>query len=147
MEGLVERLTGGARVADVGFEVADASAFGPGPFDVVVFFDALHDLGDPAAARAGARDLLTPGGIVVAVEPWSTDRLEDGIDNPVARLDYAISTSLCTPTSLAQPGAHGMGNSGGPTRRLDLLTGAGLRDARVALDTGLNLVLAARAAG
>jgi hypothetical protein len=27
---------------------------------------------------------------------------------------YAISTSLCTPTSLAQPGAYGLGNSGGP---------------------------------
>ncbi len=129
----------------MGFRVAGAAEFGPGPFDVVVFFDALHDLGDPAAALRRARDLLTPGGIAVAVEPWSTDRLNDGIDNPVARLNYAISTSLCTPTSLAQPGACGLGNSGGPTRRLELLTEAGFHQARVALDTGQHLVLTAQA--
>ena len=63
--------------------------------------------------------LLTPGGIVVAVEPWSTDRFDDSIGNPIARLDYAISTSMCTPTSLARPGGYGLGTSGGPTRRLE----------------------------
>ncbi len=141
------RAAGQGAPANVEFRVADAAGFGPGPFDVVVFLDALHDMGDPAAALRRARDLLTPGGIAVAVEPWSTDRLEDGIDNPVVRLDYAVSTSLCTPTSLAQPGAYGLGNSGGPTRRLSLLAEAGFRDAHVALDTGLNLVLAARAGG
>ena len=109
-----------------------AGVLGPGPFQVVTYFDALHDLGDPAGALRRAYDLLAPGGIVVAVEPWSTDRLEDGIDNPIARLDYAISTSLCTPTSLAQPGAYGLGTSGGPTRRLGLLTDAGFTSARVA---------------
>ena len=65
------------------------------------------------------------------------------VDNPIARLDYAISTSLCTPTSLAQPGAHGLGTSGGPTQRLRLLTDAGFIAARVAVDTGHNLVLTA----
>ena len=90
--------------ATVSFKVADANGFGPGPYDVVAFFDALHDLGDPIAVLRRAHELLTPGGIVVAVEPWSTDRLDDSIGNPIARLDYAISTSMCTPTSLAQPG-------------------------------------------
>jgi len=72
-----------ARAADAGapanieFRVADAAGIAPGPFDVVVFFDALHDLGDPVAALRRAHELLTPGGILVAVEPWSTDRLED----------------------------------------------------------------------
>ena len=132
--------------ATVSFKVADANGFGPGPYDVVAFFDALHDLGDPIAVLRRAHELLTPGGIVVAVEPWSTDRLDDSIGNPIARLDYAISTSMCTPTSLAQPGGYGLGTCGGPTRRLELLTGAGFVDARVAVDTGQNLVLTARVA-
>jgi Methyltransferase domain/Rv2258c-like winged HTH domain len=186
VDGLVERLDDGAKVADVGcghgaatlimartwprsefvgfdndepsitvarsraadednvaFRVAEAGVLEPGPFQVVTFFDALHDLGDPAAALRRAYELLSPGGVVVAVEPWSTDRLEDGIDNPIARIDYAISTSLCTPTSLAQPGAHGLGTSGGPSPRLQLLTEAGFAGARVAVDTGQNLVLTA----
>jgi hypothetical protein len=186
VDGLVERLDDGVRVADVGcghgaatlimartwprsefvgfdndepsvgvarsrtadegnvaFRVAEAGVLEPGPFQVVTFFDALHDLGDPAAALRRAYELLSPGGIVVAVEPWSTDRLEDSVDNPIARLDFAISTSLCTPTSLAQPGAHGLGTCGGPTQRLRLLTDAGFTAARVAVDTGHNLVLTA----
>jgi len=132
--------------ATVSFKVADATGFCPGPYDVIAFFDALHDLGDPIAVLRRAHELLTPGGIVVAVEPWSTDRLDDSIGNPIARLDYAISTSMCTPTSLAQPGGYGLGTCGGPTRRLELLTGAGFVDARVAVDTGQNLVLTARVA-
>ena len=139
------REAGGA--ANVEFAVADAAGFGSGPFDVVVFFDALHDLGDPAAALRRAHDQLTPGGIVVVVEPWSTDRLEDGIGNPVVRINLAVSTSMCTPTSLAQPGAYGLGTGGGPRRRLELLTDAGFLGAHVAVDTRQNLVLTAHTAG
>jgi len=140
------RATDAGTGAAVSFQVADATDFGPGPYDVVTFFDALHDLGDPIAVLRRAHELLTPGGIVVAVEPWSTDRLDDSVGNPIARLNSAISTSMCTPTSLAQPGAFGLGTSGGPTRRLELLTAAGFVDARVAADTGQNLVLTARVA-
>lgn len=128
---------------NVSFQVGDATDLGPGPYDVVVYLDSLHDLGDPPAALRQAHDVLTDGGIVVAVEPWSTDRLEDGIGNPVVRMDYAISTSVCTPGSIGQPGGYGLGTQGGPAKRLDLLAGAGFRDPVVAADTGFNLVLAA----
>ncbi|MGB3828756.1 MAG: class I SAM-dependent methyltransferase [Ornithinimicrobium sp.] len=190
VDGLVERMEGGARVADVGsghgpssiamattwprstvigfdahspsvtisraraieagnpanlsFRVADAAQIGPGPFDVVTFFDSLHDMGDPLAALRRAHALLEDDGIVVAVEPWSLDRLEDGIGDPRTRMDFGISTAMCTPGSLAQPGAYGLGTQGGPTRRLELLTEAGFRDAALVIDTGFNLVLAAR---
>lgn len=129
--------------ANVSFRVADAADIGPGPFDVVVYFDALHDMGDPPAALRRAYDVLVPGGIVIAVEPWSLDRLEDGIGNPLVRLDYAASTALCTPTSLSQPGAFGLGNQGGAEVRLQLLSQAGFRNPVLAADTGFNLVVAA----
>ena len=92
-----------------------------------------------------AHDLLSPDGILVAVEPWSTDRLEDSIGNPIARLDYAISTSMCTPTSLAQPGGLRAGHLRWAARGCDCSTEAGFVDARLAADTGHNLVLTARA--
>jgi hypothetical protein len=129
--------------ANVSFRVADAAEFGPGPFDVVVFFDSLHDLGDPPAALRRAHESLVEGGIVVAVEPWSTDQLADGVGNPLVRINYAASTALCTPGSLSQPGAYGLGTQGGPQVRLDLLAEAGFDTPVVAADTGFNLVIAA----
>ena len=132
-----------ARVGNVAFHVADATDIGPGPFDVVVFSDSLHDMGDPPAALARAREVLVDGGSVVVVEPWSVDGLADGIGNPSIRIDYAISTSVCTPTALAQHGGHAIGTQGGPSLRLKLLADAGFHDPVLAADTGTNLVLAA----
>ena len=129
--------------ANVAFRVADAAGIGAGPYDVVVYFDSLHDLGDPAAALRAAYDALVPGGLVVAVEPWSADELTDVLGDTVARINFAASTALCTPGSLSQPGAYGLGTQGGPAKRLALLAGAGFADPVVAADTGLNLVLAA----
>lgn len=128
---------------NVSFQVGDATAIESGPYDVVVYLDSLHDMGDPPAALRRAYDSLVDGGIVVAVEPWSTDRLEDSIGNPMVRMDFAISTSMCTPGSLGQPGSYGLGTQGGPGKRLELLTAAGFRRAAVAADTGYNLVLTA----
>lgn len=131
--------------ANVSFHVAGADAIGDaGPFDVIVYFDSLHDLGDPPAALRAAYRALAPDGVLVAVEPWSADRIEDVIGNPMARTNFAASTSLCTPGSLSQPGAYGLGTQGGPTRRIELVAEAGFADARVAADTGYNLVITGR---
>jgi SAM-dependent methyltransferase len=130
--------------ANVSFHVADSggiAASGEAPFDVVVYFDSLHDLGDPPAALRSAYDALADSGILVAVEPWSADRFEDTIGNPMARTNFAASTSLCTPGSLSQPGAYGLGTQGGPTHRVELISAAGFENAHVAADTGFNLVL------
>ncbi|MGK5682027.1 class I SAM-dependent methyltransferase [Actinoplanes sp. URMC 104] len=127
----------------VTFRVADAAAI-TGEFDVVVFFDSLHDLGDPPAALRAAYESLSEGGLVVAVEPWSADDFTTVIGNPVARANFNASTALCTPGSLSQPGAYALGTQGGPGKRLQLLAEAGFTDPVVAADTGFNLVLAAR---
>lgn len=130
--------------ANVAFHVADSAAIGEfGPFDVVVFFDALHDLGDPVGALRAAYRALTPGGVVVAVEPWSADDWTGTIGMPITRIGYASSTALCTPGSLAQPGGYGLGTLGGPARRLELLAEAGFADPVLAADTGFNLVVSA----
>src|ERR1022692_4053825 len=55
-----------AGVADrVRFDIADASRYPAGGYDLVCFFDVLHDLGDPVGAAAHARAALAPGGTLM----------------------------------------------------------------------------------
>ena len=116
------RAAADAGVADrVSFEVADATRFPGTGYDLVTFTDCLHDLGDPVAAAAHARSALAPGGTVMVVEPLAADRLEDDFTNPYARIGYAISTLVCTPSSLAQPGAAALGAMAGETRLRQVL--------------------------
>jgi ubiquinone/menaquinone biosynthesis C-methylase UbiE len=133
----------------VSFEVADATSFpaAPGPgYDLVTFTDCLHDLGDPVAAAAHAREALTPGGTVMIIEPLAADRLEDNFTNPYARVGYAISTMVCTPSSLAQPGAAALGAMAGETRLRQVLTEAGYPNVRRVAEQAapFNIVLEAR---
>jgi ubiquinone/menaquinone biosynthesis C-methylase UbiE len=136
-----------ADLADrVSFEVADAAGFPGHGYDLVCFTDSLHDLGDPVAAAAHARSALAPGGTVMVIEPLAADRFEDDLTNPYARVGYAISTMVCTPSSLAQPGAAALGAMAGETRIRRVLADAGYtRVRRVAREAApLNIVLEAR---
>src|SRR5690242_21339616 len=66
------------RAADAGlagrvrFEVASATTFS-GTYDLVCFFDCLHDMGDPAGACAYVRDHLAPDGTLMLIEPFAND--------------------------------------------------------------------------
>src|SRR5271165_5985152 len=52
-----------ARVSDrVTFEVAAAKSFPGKGYDLVAFFDCLHDMGDPAGAATHVRESLAPDG-------------------------------------------------------------------------------------
>jgi ubiquinone/menaquinone biosynthesis C-methylase UbiE len=139
-----------AGVSDwTGFEVADAASFPASPghgYDLVTFTDCLHDLGDPVAAAAHARSVLAPGGTTMIIEPLAADRLEADFTNPYARIGYAISTLVCTPSSLAQPGAAALGAMAGEARLRQVLAEAGYtRVRRVAQDAApFNIVLEAR---
>ena len=136
-----------ADLADrVSFEVADAAEFPGRGYDLICFTDSLHDLGDPVAAAAHARAALAPGGTVMVVEPLAADRFEDDFANPYARVGYAISTMVCTPSSLAQPGAAALGAMAGEARIRQVLAAAGYtRVRRVAEDAApFNIVLEAR---
>jgi SAM-dependent methyltransferase len=139
-----EKAAAEAGVADrVRFEVADAASFGGSGYDLICFFDALHDMGDPVGAAAHARASLAPNGTVLIVEPKAGDRVEDNV-GPVGRTFYAGSTFLCTPNALAQHGTHTLGAQAGPARLGDVLRQAGLARVRTTVATPFNLVLEAR---
>ncbi|MDJ0948762.1 MAG: class I SAM-dependent methyltransferase, partial [Alphaproteobacteria bacterium] len=75
-----------AGVADrVDFAVGDAASYPPEGFDLICFFDCLHDMGDPVGAARHAAKSLAKDGTVMLVEPFANDRVEDNL-NPVGRL-------------------------------------------------------------
>jgi len=133
-----------AGVADrVRFEVAAADAYPRRDYDLVAFFDALHDMGDPSAAARHARSALRPDGTWLIVEPMAGDRVEDNL-HPLGRLNYGFSTLVCTPGSLSQEGRAGLGTLAGGARLSEVVLGAGFATVRRAAETPLNLVLEAR---
>ena len=108
------------------FEVARADAYPGDGYDLVCHFDCLHDMGDPAGAARHVRETLTPDGWWMVVEPFAGDSLEDNL-NPVGRLFYAASTVVCTPSSLSQEVALGLGAQAGPKRMEEIMREAGLQ--------------------
>ncbi|MGH3886130.1 MAG: class I SAM-dependent methyltransferase [Pseudonocardiaceae bacterium] len=125
------------------FEVVAAAAFPGGGYDLICLFDCLHDMGDPVGAARHARAALTDDGTVLLVEPKAGDDLTENL-NPVSRLYYAGSVFLCTPSSLAQDGAHGLGAQAGQARLAEVFREAGFTRFRRATETPFNLVLEAR---
>lgn len=132
-----------AKVSNAAFEVATAKSFSGSGYDLVAFFDCLHDMGDPVGAARYACRALRSGGTLLLVEPNAGDRLEDNL-NPIGRLFYAASTLVCTPCSLAQEVGLALGTQAGEKRLREVITEAGFRQFRRAAATPFNLVFEAR---
>jgi len=189
LDGAVEKLTAGARVADIGcghghstvlmaeafpksqfhgfdahgesileagknaaaagvagrttFTVARADDYPGSGYDLICFFDCLHDMGDPVAAAAHAAKALAPDGAVMLVEPFAGDRVEDNI-SPVARMYYAASTTVCCAHAISEGGKLVLGAQAGEARLAEVFRKAGFTRFRRALATPFNLILEAR---
>jgi 2-polyprenyl-3-methyl-5-hydroxy-6-metoxy-1,4-benzoquinol methylase len=129
-----------AGVADrITFRTAGAADL-DGSYDLIAFFDSLHDMSDPVAALRAARPAVAPGGRVMLVEPMSWDTVEESLSNPLGRFEAASSLFVCLPNGLSSPPALGLGSQAGPTRILQLAEEAGFGDARIVMSTELNLV-------
>jgi SAM-dependent methyltransferase len=129
--------------ANTRFQVATAKNYPEKDFDLVTFFDCLHDMGDPAGASAHVRQSLKPDGAWMIVEPMAGDRLEDNL-NPVGRIYYAASTVGCVATSLAQEVGAALGAQAGEARLREVITAGGFRAVRRAAETPFNMILEAR---
>jgi len=127
----------------VGFQVAWAKEFPGKGYDLVAFFDCLHDMGDPAGAAAHVRQSLAPGGTWMIVEPFAHDRVEQNL-NPVGRVYYSASTMICTPASRAQEVGLALGAQAGEARMREVVMQGGFRSFRRAAETPFNLVFEAR---
>ncbi len=127
----------------VAFEVAPADGYPSAGYEVIGFFDSMHDLGDPVGAARHARAALADDGVCFLIEPLAGDRIEDNL-NPVGRIYYAFSTLLCTPGSLSQPGAAGLGTQAGEARLTAVLREGGFTRVRRAAETPFHMVIEAR---
>ena len=189
MDGVVEKLQRGARVADIGCghghstvvmaeafpksqfhgfdthqqsiaeaqkvateaKVSQRTSFGtaradtyPGAnYDLICFFDCLHDMGDPVAAATHAAKALAPDGAVMLVEPFANDKVEDNL-NPIGRMYYAGSTALCCAHAISENGSHVLGAQAGEGRLAELAKANGFSQFRRATATPFNLILEAR---
>lgn len=137
------------RAADAGvaeratFVRATAKDYPDHDYDLICFFDCLHDMGDPVGAARHAYRTLKPDGMVLLVEPFAGDHLDENT-NPVGRLYYAASTFVCTPNSLSQEVGLGLGAQAGEARLRDVFTEAGFTRFRRATETPFNLIFEAR---
>jgi len=132
-----------AGVTNARFEVADATSYQGDGYDLIAFFDCLHDMADPAGAARHARDSLDPDGHCLLVEPAAGDSVSDNL-NPVGRVFYGASTLICVPVSLAQQGPA-LGAQAGERRLAEvMMTGGGFTRFRRAAETPFNLVFEAR---
>lgn len=128
----------------VNFEVARAKEFPGSGYDLVTFFDCLHDMGDPGGAAQHVRNALAPDGTWMIVEPFANDDIAGNL-NPVGRIYYAASAMICVPSSLAQEVALGLGAQAGEQRIREVVTAGGFTRFRRATETPFNLVFEARA--
>jgi SAM-dependent methyltransferase len=124
------------------FERASAKDY-PGTYDLVAFFDCLHDMGDPVGAAAHVKSTLAKDGTWMVVEPFGNDTLAENL-TPVGRVFYAASTMICVPASLSQEVGLGLGTQAGEARLREVLTAGGFSRVRRATATPFNLVLEAR---
>ena len=124
------------------FEVADAGGYSGRDFDLIAFFDCLHDMADPVGAARHASSALRSDGVCMLVEPMAGDSLTENI-NPVGRVFYGASSLICVPVSLARSGPA-LGAQAGEKRLREVMTKAGFTRFRRATETPFNLVLEAR---
>ncbi len=128
----------------INFEVSSSKSYpANGGYDLVTFFDCLHDMGDPTGAAAHVLSTLKPDGTWMIVEPFANDRAEEN-HNPIGRIYYSASTMICTPASLAQEVGAALGAQAGEERIRNVVTAAGFTRFRRAAETPFNLVFEAR---
>ncbi|WP_455377214.1 class I SAM-dependent methyltransferase [Petrachloros mirabilis] len=127
----------------VSFNKATAQTYPADGFDLICFFDCLHDMGDPVGAAKHAAKALAKDGSVMLVEPFANDRVEDNL-NPIGRLYYAASSTLCCAHSLSEDVGLALGAQAGEARLAKIFQKAGFATFRCAAKTPFNLVLQAK---
>jgi SAM-dependent methyltransferase len=127
------------------FEVASSTNYpSDNKYDLIAFFDCLHDMGDPVGAASHAlKSVKKPDGVIMIVEPFANDKIEDNL-NLVGRLFYAASSMACVPASLASDGPA-LGAQAGEAKIAEVVKAGGFKHFRRAAQTQTNLVYEAKA--
>jgi len=125
------------------FEVALAKSYPRKDFDLVTFFDCLHDMGDPVGAAKHVHESLKPNGTWMIVEPYSNERVDQNL-NPIGRVFYNASSMLCVPASLSQEVGLAIGAQAGDSKLREIASAGGFKQFKRATQTPFNRIFEAR---
>jgi 2-polyprenyl-3-methyl-5-hydroxy-6-metoxy-1,4-benzoquinol methylase len=84
------------------FQLAGAADFPGRGYDLIAYFDCLHQLGDPIGTLRHACEAVSPDGTVLIVEPMAGERVEDNF-NPLRVVFSAMSVLVSIPNALCGP--------------------------------------------
>ena len=101
----------GLGLDNVSFEVAGADGYS-GSFDLIRFFDCLHDMENPIGTAPHALAQLAVDRHAMLVEPFAKDSQENN-HGYMAALRDGMSLFGYVPCSLAQDDSAGLGNQAG----------------------------------
>jgi 2-polyprenyl-3-methyl-5-hydroxy-6-metoxy-1,4-benzoquinol methylase len=111
--------TGDARVA---FHLVDGAALPTEPtFDLVITFDVLHDLVDPAGVAAAIRAAIKDDGTWLIKDIRCADTFEANRKNPMLAMMYGFSIEGCLASATSEPGGAGYGTLGLPPSAMEAL--------------------------
>jgi 2-polyprenyl-3-methyl-5-hydroxy-6-metoxy-1,4-benzoquinol methylase len=136
------------RAADAGvsdrvtFAVANANELPDEQYDLVTFFDCLHDMGDPTGACKRAAEVLAADGSALIVEPMAGNTVEENF-NIIGRTFSGASTLCCTSNSLAMNGPA-LGAIAPESAIREVVLADGFREFRRATETPFNRIFEAR---
>lgn len=132
-----------AGVSDqIRFEVSESTQFSGDSYDFVTIFDALHDMADPYGTSKQIFKSLKSDGSWMIVEPSSSDKLEEN-HNPLGRMFYSASATVCVPCSIAGNGPA-LGAQAGPKKIQEVVKKGGFTRFRIATQNTMNIVYEAK---
>jgi len=130
-------------VADrVQFQVSDAGQFPGEDYDLISYFDCLHDMGDPVASCRRAAQALKSNGCAMIIEPMAGNKIEENF-NLVGRIYSGASIMCCTPNAVAS-GTHSLGTIATDRALEDVVKAGGFRHFQRSMETPFNRIFEAR---
>jgi 2-polyprenyl-3-methyl-5-hydroxy-6-metoxy-1,4-benzoquinol methylase len=109
----------------VRFQARDADEPGnAGAYDLVTFFECLHDMARPVEALRSAREMLADEGVVLVGDERTNDAFVGGPDE-LDRYHYGWSLFVCLPAAMTEPGSAATGTVMRPSTLLRYASKAG----------------------
>ena len=136
------KITEQKNLNNLSYEISTAESYS-GEYDIISFFDCLHDMGDPVAAVSYAKSKLKPGGALMIIEPYANDEVSKNF-NIIGQMYYSFSTIACVPASKSQKGGMALGAQAGLKKLTNVLNNGGLAKVEMTYKTASNMVIEAR---
>jgi SAM-dependent methyltransferase len=120
-----------AGVSDrVTFDVVDASSpYGDGRYDLILFFECVHDMAHPVEAIAQAKAALAESGTVIVMDERVGETLNAG--DPTETFFATASVLWCLPQGRVEPNSEAVGTVMRPSRFRGVARHAGWSDIEI----------------